>query len=427
MDHVILVDSSGFAHRAFHTGNPRYRESDGFPTGAVIGFMHLLWRMLGAAEADPPTHGVAVFDPEGKTFRYKLFPDYKGNRGPRSPELQAQFPAMRVAAETLGIKPLVIDGFEADDVVMTLAKRAVKAGMRVTIVSADKDFCQAVDDGKIEIVVPGNGRILRADVIKRFGVPPELMRDFQALRGDDVDNIPGIAGCGDERAAALIRRFGSLEAVLAHAGEVRWPTVARALKTRAADARLSYKLASLRTNVPLQKTDWSKYTLERPTMSGIKELLKWLEAPSQLQAVFQLDPSLARPVEPVEEPFAWWEDELKEPGQNLPDMPQCGFYKKRLVQGGPFVPAVVARERELDIVSGEQTGRDILICVVDGKRGDPHTEWSRLAMNPISKEEHGFMVADADHAKRYRAGDPKAQPRQRIDLVTTPAPRNPRA
>ena len=424
--HLILIDSSGFAHRAFRSQQaPRYRESDGFPTGTVLRFTSMLWRLLGAAEADRPSHGAAVFDPPGKTFRHRMLSTYKANRGPRHEELDVQLPVLRHAAETLGLTPIEKPGWEADDVLATLATRAKREGIRTTIISGDKDLLQMVEDDVIEIVDPMAGkRMRRADVIAKFGVPPELICDFQGLRGDDVDNIPGVPGCGDERAAALIRRFGDLESVLENADKCRWPQVRAQLKRHADDARLSKRLATLRRTVPLD-VNLDALTLAPPMVSHLKELLRWLEAPGQFDALFNLDPQLARPVDALTDPGEWWREELIAAGQPVPDLPQCGYYQRRLDRGAPFVPARIWRELELGW-DGEPTGREVLLCEVDGRRRDPVSEWSRLSMNPIKKAAYDFETADIAHARRYRPGDPKATPERRIDILAAPAPHNPK-
>jgi len=423
----MLVDSSGFAHRAFHSAIPRFRDSDGLPTSAILGFMSLLWRMIGAAEADRPTLAAAIFDGPGKNFRHRLFPAYKANRGERSEELTVQFPYLLHVAETLGLTPITAKGWEADDIIATLAKRAAKAGIRTTIVSVDKDFNQLVKDGVVEIVIPGQSRMLEADVLKKFGVTPGQFVDFQALRGDDVDNIPGVPGCGDEKAAALIRRYGDLEGVLGHADEIRFPDIRARLKREKyrADARLSYKLAKLRTDVPL-KIDLASLTMPRPMISHLKELLKAFEAPLQLSAIFNLDPQLARPVERLENPFLWWAEEIIAPGQKMPDLPQCGYYQRRLVKDGVLCPACIWREEQLDIETAEPTGLEVLLCEVNGQRKDPFSEWARLAMHPITAPEYEFQVKDFGHARRYRKDDPKATPNKPIKLSEFPVSRNPK-
>lgn len=426
-DHLLLVDASGFAHRAFHAAQPRYRERDGLPTWAILGFMSLLWRLLGAAEADKPTLGAAVFDAPGKNFRHKLYPAYKAHRGERAAELTAQLPYLRHVAETLGITPVERKGYEADDVIATMARSAARAGMRTTIVSSDKDFCQLVKDGVVEIVIPGQGRMLEADVVKKFGVTPAQFVDFQALRGDDVDGIPGVPGCGNERAAALVRRYGDLESVIKNADKIHWPEIRARLKRERhqEEARISYRLAKLRTAVPLG-LDFSTLTMPRPILSHLKELLAAFEAPLQMAAIFNLDPQLSRPVDRLAEPFEWWTEELLAPGQKMPDLPQCGYYQRRLVRDGPLVPACIWREAELDIETAEPTGRDVLLCAVNGQRRDPFSEWAKLAMQPIKREEYEFQMKDFDHARRYRPGDPKASPRKPINRLDMPVIQNPR-
>lgn len=424
-DHLLLLDASGFAHAAYHKSRPQYRESDGLPTWAILGFAALVWRMLGAAEADRPTLGAAVFDAPGKNFRHKLFPEYKAHRGERAEELTVQLPYMRHIAETLGLTPVEMKGYEADDVIATLAWRAKKAGIRTSVVSADKDMLQLIEDGIVEVIVPKQGRVLRADVIAKWGVPPERFADFQALCGDAVDNIPGIEGCGKDRAARLINRFGTYKEVLKNASRVHWPRVQLNLMRNAKDAHLSYKLATLRKNVPLD-IDLQSLTMPRPMISHLKELLKAFEATAQLTAIFNLDPQLARPVEKATDPLEWWREELAAPGQRIPDLPQCGFYQRKLIRGGPLVPVCLWRESEIDIETAEPTGRDVLLCEVNGIRKDPYSEWMRVVSHPITEKEYRFKVADIAHARRYRASDPLANPLKKFDLLKSPAPHNPR-
>ena len=160
--HLMLVDCSGFAYRSFHSAPAHYHPDHGQPTGAVETFLRLMWGLIGQAQADLPTHAAAVFDARGRTFRQDLFPAYKANRPrARTEELDNQFPMMRGAADLLGMRVLEMAGFEADDLIATLAKKALAKGIRVTIVSSDKDFAQCVVDGSVEIVDPmQNKRVL---------------------------------------------------------------------------------------------------------------------------------------------------------------------------------------------------------------------------------------------------------------------------
>ena len=431
MQHILLIDASGYAHRAYHTGANQFRASDGLPTWAITGFMAMVWRLLGAVQADPPTLAAAVFDAPEKTFRHKLFPEYKNNRPARDMELTVQMPYLRHAAETLGITPLEMSGYEADDVIATLATRARKAGIRATIVSSDKDFCQLVVDGQVEIVDPlSRQRVLEADVrnAKKFGVEPKLVPDVQALAGDSVDNIPGLDGIGLKTAAGLIRRFGSIEGVLKGANsrsEYLSASIRQCLKKDGGRLALYRKLATLRCRVPL-KVELESLKLEPVMRSHLEDFLKLLEASNKLTEIFALDVKMDRIVAPLENPFEWWEDELIAPGQRVPELPQCGFYRRKLVKGGPWVAARIWRDPEQDYETGKPTGQDVLRCMVGTERRDPVAEWGRLCNQPIKREDYSYEIADADHAKKWRPGDPKANPRKPINLLTSPSPRNPK-
>lgn len=426
--HLLLVDASGFAYRAFHSANPLYRE-DGQPIGAVLAFMGMVWRMLGAAEADKPTHGAAVFDFPGKNFRHELFPAYKANRAPaRSLELKDQFPFMRHAAETLGLHVVEAKGFEADDVLATLAVRATKAGMRTTIVSSDKDMGQLVIDGKVEIMDPlQKRRMLEADIVQKMGVPPPLVPHLQALWGDAVDGIPGVDGIGRQRAAALVRRFGDVESVLAHVEDIRWPQIKRLLKDRkvAAQIRLNLQLTTLRQNVRLRVTP-AELTLEPIMRTHLVEILRVLEASHHMEAIFALDPQMTRVVPHVGDSECWWREEMVARGQAVPELPQAGYYQRKMVKGGPFVPARIWREVETDGIPPRPTGMDILRCEVGEKARDPFAEWVRLSMSPIARTEFDFLKAKSAHAKKWDPTAPAANPSKPIDITQHPVSRNPR-
>lgn len=432
-EHLLLVDCSAFAYRAFYSLPAMRRQSDGEPTGAVLGFMSMIWRMLGAAQADPPTYAAAVFDAPGGNFRHKLFPAYKGTRDPaRAIELEKQLPLMRPVAEVLGLTPIERKGFEADDVIATLAHRAHKAGIRSTIVSSDKDFGQLVVDGWIEIVDPmqrsrdpsKSPRRLEADIIAKFGVVPALVPDVQALAGDMVDGIPGIPGIGLEKAAGLIRRFGSLDEVLKRHKETRGQ-VRTQLARHGEKARLYLKLTTLRRNVP-GMLPFDKMGLKPIMQSHLSQVVKALDPAANITALFGLDRQEVRSVPRVKDPMDWWREELQFPGQPLPEIPQCGFYQRRLVRGGPWVPARIWREPDIDPVSGQDTGRDLLLCEVGGRRRDAYGEFASLAMNPIKASDFHYDKAVADHARAFLPNDPKANPTKPIDILSHPVPQNPR-
>lgn len=423
MSHLLLIDASGFAYRAFATAHPHYRESDGEPVGAILQFMAMVWKMLGAAQADQPTHGAAVFDAPGKNFRHKLYPAYKANRpAARAVELSKQLVVMRSAAEVLSLKPLERKGFEADDIIATLATRAARIGMRTTIVSSDKDFGQLVKDGVIEIVDPmQRRRILEADIVKKFGVPPGLVPDVQALAGDAVDGIPGVPGIGLDKAGRLIRSQGSLEAVLKNPQACPWPQARAQLKRNVKTAHLFKRLTTLRRDVPI-RVDFDTLLMKPIMRAHLEAIVHKLGASSRIESLFALDPQMVRTVPPFDgDAFEWWREELIAKGQKLPAVPQCGFYGRRLVQGGPLVGARIWREPEIDPLTGKETGMDLLRCEVGGKPRDPLAEWIRLSMTPMKQADYHYEIADADHAVKYRPEDPKANPRKPIDITKMPA------
>jgi 5'-3' exonuclease len=375
-----------------------------------------------------------VFDHPGKNFRHRLFPEYKINRAPaRALELSKQLPLMRPVAEVLGLTPVEHKGYEADDVVATLATRARAAGIRSTIVSSDKDFAQLVEDGWIEIVDPmqhsrdpsKSSRRLEADVIKKFGVPPSQVPDVQALAGDTADGIPGIAGIGIDKAAALIRRFGSVEEVLKHHREVRWPTIRAELAKHGDDARLYLKLTTLKRNVPV-KVAIADMAIRPIMKSHLIQVVKALDPNAHVEALFGLDLQDVRIVDRVADPLEWWREELFVSGQPLPAVPPCGFYRTRIVRGGPWVPARIWREPYLDPDTGADSGKDVLRCEINGKDKDAMAVYPWLCRHPTKESEFQFQVADFDHAKNYRPDDPKATPAAAIEITKQPAPRNPR-
>lgn len=355
--------------------------------------MSMIWRMQGRAAADRPTMGAAVFDAPGITFRQKLDPDYKANRDPaRRVELDAQFPIMRSAAEVLGLTPLEKKGYEADDVIATLARMAVAKGIRVTIVSSDKDFGQCVVDGKIEIVdAMARKRVVTKDVVKRFGVPPELVPQAQAMAGDPVDNIKGIPGCGIETAGKLLRTFGGIEQILANLDSVRFPQIRAALREREDRLRLDWKLATLVTDVPM-KVNFDHLRMKPIVESHLVQLCRALECEGRIESIFGLNPVLNRPVPHVKHPLSWWTEEMKVRGQHVGDEPQCGFYMRKLVRGGQFVPARIFREPEYDWLTDKPTGRDILRCQLGLTFKDARAEWPRLSMTPISEADYNKMM-----------------------------------
>jgi len=258
MPTLTLIDGSGFIFRAYHA-IPHLSSSKGVPTNAVYGFTTML---LKALREHAPTHVALVFDAGRRSFRNDLYPEYKANRPPAPDDLVPQFPLVRDVARALNVPTLEEVGFEADDLIATLAERARAAGFDVVVVTGDKDFTQLVDD-RLALYDPmaeasGRGGWLRTpEVIAKMGVPPAQVVEYQAILGDKVDNVPGIPGVGEKTAAALIQRFGTVEAMLARPEEIPLavPRGGEKLKEKivanAERLRLNRKLVELRRDLPL--------------------------------------------------------------------------------------------------------------------------------------------------------------------------------
>jgi len=244
---LILVDGSSYLYRAFHA-MPPLTNSQGQPTGAVYGVVNMLRKLI---KDYRPEYMAVVFDAKGKTFRDALFEDYKAHRPPMPEELEAQIEPLHQIIEAMGIPLLVVEGVEADDVIATLAEQAVEAGMDVVISSGDKDLAQLVNDHVVVVNTMNDSVLDRAAVEAKFGVPPERIVDWLALVGDAVDNIPGIPGVGPKTAAKWLQKYGSLDAIVAHADEIKGK-IGDKLRAHLDRLPLSRELATVRRDVPLE-------------------------------------------------------------------------------------------------------------------------------------------------------------------------------
>jgi DNA polymerase I len=251
-DHVFLVDGSGYIFRAYHALPPINRKSDGLQLNAVFGFCNMLWKLLRDLKPDErPTHLAVVFDKSEKTFRTEMYPDYKAHRPDPPDDLRPQFKYVREAVQAFDLPSLEQDGFEADDLIATYVREACEVGATATIVSSDKDLMQLVTDGVIMFDTMKDKKIGRAEVIEKFGVPPEKVIDVQALIGDSTDNVPGVPGIGVKTAAQLIGEYGDLETLLFRAPEIRQEKRRQSLIEHAELARISKKLVTLDDHVKL--------------------------------------------------------------------------------------------------------------------------------------------------------------------------------
>ncbi len=257
---LYLVDGSGYIFRAYFAiqrGARPMTRADGTPTGAVYGFTNMLLKLIEKARADKAADYLAVvFDASEQTFRKEIYPDYKAHRPDPPDELVPQFPMVREATRALGLPSIELPDYEADDIIASYACWASANGIAVTVVSSDKDLMQLVgasaDGVKIEMYDPMKDKpIGPAEVMEKFGVGPEKVVDVQALAGDSVDNVPGVPGIGVKTAAELINAYGDLETLLAKAGEIKQPKRREALIANAEKARISKRLVTLKTDIPL--------------------------------------------------------------------------------------------------------------------------------------------------------------------------------
>ncbi len=289
--HLYLVDGSGFIFRAFH-GLPMMTRSDGTPTNAVYGFATMLSRLMVESDAD---HLAVIFDAGRKTFRNEIYPDYKAHRPPAPEELVPQFPLIREAVDAFGVAQVELEGFEADDLIATYAALAQSQGAQVTIVSSDKDLMQLIRPG-IGLLDPlKNKAIGEAEVILKFGVPPNKVVDVQALIGDPTDNVPGVPGIGVKTAAELIGLYGDLDGLLAKASEIKQPKRRETLLANRDKALMSRELVRLKCDTP--------------TPLGLEAMLRRPPDPARLRDFFnrmefrsllaKLGPAFSAPLAPA--------------------------------------------------------------------------------------------------------------------------------
>lgn len=275
---LILVDGSSYLYRAYHAFPP-LTNSRGEPTGAMYGVLNMLRSLVLQYQ---PTHAAVVFDAKGKTFRDELFEDYKSHRPPMPDDLRAQIEPLHAMVKAMGLPLLAVSGVEADDVIGTLALEAEKVGRPVLISTGDKDMAQLVTPGVTLINTMTNTILGPEEVQTKYGVPPELIIDFLALMGDSSDNIPGVPGVGEKTAQALLQGLGGLDTLYANPEKIAELSF-RGAKTMAAKleqskelAYLSYKLATIKTDVELE-LGCEQLEVQQPAAEELLGLFKQYE------------------------------------------------------------------------------------------------------------------------------------------------------
>jgi DNA polymerase-1 len=275
---VFLIDGPSLVYRAFYALPESIATSTGEPTNAIFGFASMLVKIITDYGVRPT---VVAWD-AGSSGRTELFADYKAGRRSRPDLLKAQWPAMEPLVEAFGYRNVKLEGYEADDVIATLAEQARAAEVPVTIVTGDRDVFQLIDEqGLVQVMATARGITEtklydRQAVIDRYGLPPELIPDFYGLKGDTSDNIPGIPGIGEKTASELIQRFGGLEQVLSHVDEISGPKRKQNLLEHAENARMSMSLATVQRGLALD-FDPGGEAAHEPDRSRLREVFRRYE------------------------------------------------------------------------------------------------------------------------------------------------------
>jgi DNA polymerase I len=307
---LFLVDGNNLAYRAFFALPEELATSDGFSTNALLGFTNMLFKLLG----DYRPKGVAVAWDTRPVHRAELSGDYKADRRPMPDLLREQFPYFRPIVEAFGYRNLEFEGWEADDVIATLASRADEAGIKTTVVSTDRDAFQLVS-GNVRLMMTPRGvsdvHVYTPERVEaRYGVRPDQVPDFIGLKGDTSDNIPGVPGIGDKTAGQLIAQYGSLEGVLEHVDELS-PARRKNLTEHADQARVSKRLATMRRDLDIE-CDPAELVLSPPDRSQLQEMFRRFEFRALLGRVDELDEAVPAAMRVKAEGVAvpWREGEL---------------------------------------------------------------------------------------------------------------------
>ncbi|NBC22969.1 MAG: DNA polymerase I [Gammaproteobacteria bacterium] len=290
---LVLVDGSSYLYRAFHA-LPPLTNSSGEPTGAVLGVLNMLNKLVREEE---PQHIAVVFDAPGKTFRDEMFEEYKANRPPMPDELRSQVLPLLQAVEAMGLPLLRIDGVEADDVIGTLSRRALDRGMEVLISTGDKDMAQLVSEGIGLVNTMTDTRLDRDGVKDKYDVWPEQIIDWIALVGDSSDNIPGVPRVGAKTAAKWLNQYGSVDDIVADAGNIKGK-VGESLREHLEELELSRRLATIRDDVELD-VEPDGLAPDEPDVERLRGLYQRLELRNLLR---QLDEAFGAPAPAADKP-----------------------------------------------------------------------------------------------------------------------------
>lgn len=299
---IVLIDGHSILNRAFY-GLPDLTNSEGLHTNAVYGFLNIMTRIL---EEEKPQYLTVAFDLHAPTFRHQKYQAYKGTRKAMPEELREQVPLMKEVLQSMGVPTVSMEGYEADDLLGTIARRSEEKGMDVTIVSGDRDLLQLATD-KILIRVPktrGGKTVIEdyhtAEVLETYQVTPPQIIDLKALMGDTADNIPGIPGVGEKTATKLIVEYGSIENAHEHLEEIKPNKARESLREHYDLAVLSKDLATIRVDSPVEFS-WEDAKLENLYTPEAYEMFKRLDFKNLLTRFEKVEASAAPQVEILED------------------------------------------------------------------------------------------------------------------------------
>ncbi len=378
-DDLFLIDGNSLAYRAYFALPESIATSTGFPTNAILGFASMLVKILTDFE---PRATVVVWD-AGLTGRKELYPEYKAQRSSRPDLLKEQWPSFEPLVDAFGYRNLRVDGYEADDVIASIAQRAgeQEPPIPVMVVTGDRDAYQLVDDG-IRIMTTSRGvtdtRIYdREGVIERYGIPPELVPDFIGLKGDTSDNIPGVPGIGDKTAAELLQRFGSLESVLDSVDQISGAKRKQNLTEHAEAARISKQLATAKRDVPFD-IDLNDYISREPDRSRLRDVFRQFELREPLR---RLEEALGSAQAAAPAPHADTKVAAVERKATLRDVSALQNAELSLAIRPPLTPegALFATEASWRFGVHAQSGREVLV----GECGGPGELVDAVGTRPV--------------------------------------------
>jgi DNA polymerase I len=418
---LFLVDGNNLAYRAFFALPEELQTTDGQPTNALLGFTNMLFKLL----SDYRPRGVAVAWDTRPVHRTEISAEYKSERRPMPDLLREQFPHFRPIVEAFGYQNLEFEGWEADDVIATLATQADEAGVKTCVVSTDRDAFQLVSENVCLMMTPrgvADVQVYTPERVEaRYGIRPDQIPDFIGLKGDTSDNIPGIPGIGDKTAGQLVAQYGSLEGVVEHAAELS-PARSKAIAENAEQAASSKVLATMRRDLDLG-ADPATFVLQPPDRSELKEIFRRFEFRALLGRIDTLDealPAAERPEPATLDAVPWREGALEGIRGRVGVAADAERVAVATADGAVIVASrstdgVVTRD-DLEVVAhdakllrlGEPAADDTLIAayLIDPGRAeydldDLMAEYGvELEPDPTAEEETAALVRHAEATRR---------------------------